>query len=84
MAFLVKVTLRQKPISKERLSLYLDYYPHIQHPVTGKPTRREFLGLHVYKNPKDEADIEWNNIQIKIAKEKRNQRQREQSILLLS
>lgn len=84
MAILVKVTLRQKPISKDRLSLYLDFYPHIQHPVTGKPTRREFLGLYVYKNPKDQGDIEWNNMQLQIAKEKRNQRQREQSILLLA
>jgi integrase len=43
-----KVTLREKPISGNRLSLYLDFYPAITDPKTGKPTRRHFLGMHVY------------------------------------
>ena len=38
-----KVFLRDKKISKGRKSLYLDFYPPIKHPVTGKETRREFL-----------------------------------------
>jgi len=45
----IKVTLRQKKISKGRKSLYLDFYPPIPHPETGKPTRREFLGLYIYE-----------------------------------
>jgi len=45
---MIKVTLRSKPISGNRLTLYLDYYPPIPHPVTGKATRREFLKLFVY------------------------------------
>lgn len=42
---MTKVTLRMKPISGNRQTLYLDYYPPIPHPETGKLTRREFLGL---------------------------------------
>lgn len=41
----IKVTLRQKPISKGRNSLYLDFYPPISVSGSDKTTRREFLGL---------------------------------------
>jgi len=44
----VKVTLRQKQISKGRYSLYLDFYPAIKNNETGKLTRREFLGMYVF------------------------------------
>lgn len=44
---MTKVTLRMKPITGGRQTLYLDYYPPIPHPVTGKTTRREFLGLFI-------------------------------------
>jgi integrase len=44
----IKVKLRQKEISGNRQSLYLDFYPAIPHPETGKPTRREFLGYYVH------------------------------------
>jgi integrase len=44
----VKVNLRQKPISGNRQSLYLDFYPAISHPETGKQTRREFLNLFLF------------------------------------
>ena len=40
---LTKVKLRQKPLADGKLSLYLDFYPPITDPVTGKKTRREFL-----------------------------------------
>lgn len=43
-----KVTLRQKPMSGNRQSLYLDFYPPIRHPETGELTRREFLNLFIY------------------------------------
>ena len=52
----IKVTLRDKPISKGRKSLYLDFYPPISHPETGKPTRREFLGLYTFEKPKTSTD----------------------------
>ena len=38
----IKVKLRQKAISGNRQSLYLDFYPAIPHPETGEPTRWEF------------------------------------------
>jgi integrase len=44
----IKVKLRQKEISGNRQSLYLDFYPAIPHPITGEPTRREFLGLYIF------------------------------------
>ncbi len=50
---MTKVTLRMKPISGNRQTLYLDYYPPIPHPASGKQTRREFLKLFVF----DETDL---------------------------
>lgn len=50
----IKVKLRQKPISGERQCLYLDFYPAIQNPKTGKTTRREFLNMYVF----NEIEIE--------------------------
>jgi integrase len=44
----IKVKLRRKPISGNKESLYLDYYPPIPHPDKGEPTRREFLKLYLY------------------------------------
>ncbi len=55
-----KVKLRQKKISKGRKSLYLDFYPPIISPKTGKPTRREFLGFYIYENPKTPFDKQHN------------------------
>ncbi|WP_152269638.1 tyrosine-type recombinase/integrase [Agriterribacter humi] len=49
-----KVKLRQKPISGNRQSLYLDFYPAIPHPETGKLTRREFLNMFL----RNETEIE--------------------------
>jgi integrase len=46
----IKVTLRQKPISKGRSSLYLDFYPAVLNTETGELTRREFLKMYVH-NP---------------------------------
>ena len=43
-----KVKLRQKEISGNRNSLYLDFYPPIPHPETGEDTRRQFLGMHLF------------------------------------
>ncbi|HKK41292.1 MAG TPA: site-specific integrase, partial [Bacteroidales bacterium] len=43
-----KVKLRQKAISGNRQSLYLDFYPPIPHPETGSLTRREFLNMFLF------------------------------------
>lgn len=56
----VKVTLRQKPISKGRYSLYLDFYPQIRNPRTNKMTRREFLGMYIMANPSTQVEKAYN------------------------
>ena len=33
-----KVTVRQRKLAKGKVSLYLDYYPAIRHPRTGRMT----------------------------------------------
>ena len=48
------VTLRQKPLRNDRISLYLDYYPAIRNPYTMKMSRRVFLGIYIYAKPKNE------------------------------
>jgi integrase len=71
----VKVSLRQKPISKGRKSLYLDFYPAIPHPETGEPTRREFLGFYLYDKAKTPVDKQHNIETHKIAESIRQQRE---------
>jgi len=56
----IKVTLRQKAISGNRKSLYLDFYPAIPHPTTGEPTRREFLGMYLFDKAKSVVDKDHN------------------------
>lgn len=49
-----KVKLHTKPITGNRLALFLDFYPPIQHPKKDKLTRREFLNLYLF----DEVVVE--------------------------
>lgn len=56
----MKATLREKKIKNGKKSLYLDFYPPILHPETGKHTRREFLGLYLYEKPKSELERTHN------------------------
>ncbi|RRB02062.1 site-specific integrase [Larkinella rosea] len=72
---MIKVKLRRKPISDGRSSLYLDFYPAIPHPDTGKPTRREFLGLYVFNKPKTIVDKDQNKETISLAEGIRAKRQ---------
>ena len=53
----IKVALREKRISDNRLSLYLDFYPAIVNQKTGQSTRREFMGLYLFVD-KDEIKKE--------------------------
>ena len=71
----IKVKLRQKKISKGRKSLYLDFYPAIPHPKTGKPTRREFLGLYIFEKPKTPIDKQHNIETLKIGESIRQKRE---------
>ncbi len=72
---ITKVNLRQKKISKGRKSLYLDFYPPIPHPETGKPTRREFLGLYIFEKPKTPIDKKHNAETLKIGESIRQKRE---------
>ncbi|MDW7691476.1 site-specific integrase [Flammeovirgaceae bacterium SG7u.111] len=71
----IKVSLRQKKISKGRESLYLDFYPPIPHPETGKPTRREFLGLYILEKPKTPIDKQQNKEQLALGESIRQKRE---------
>jgi integrase len=71
----IKVKLRTKGISGNRESLYLDYYPAIPHPITGEPTRREFLGLYVHVKPKKPLDKEHNVKTLQQAEQIRQKRE---------
>lgn len=70
----IKVTLREKKITKGRKSLYLDYYPPIPHPETGKPTRRKFLGILIIDKPKTEKEKAHKKQQLALANSIRNKR----------
>ena len=75
----IKVKLRKKKISDNRHSLYLDFYPYIPHPVTGKPTRREFLKLYVFNPPKGALDKQHNVNTLATAEQIRQRRENELS-----
>lgn len=71
---MANVTLRSKKLANGKLSLYLDYYPEIINPKTGKPTRREFLKLKIFENPKNEIEREHNSTQVQLAEQIRAKR----------
>ena len=56
-----KVTVRQRAIRNNRISLYLDYYPAVRNPETMQMSRREYLGIYIYAHPKSEMEREFNN-----------------------
>lgn len=55
-----KVTVRKRAIKNGQLSLYLDFYPAIRNPRTGRYTRREFLGLYIYAQPREKFEHQFN------------------------
>ncbi len=71
----VKVKLREKKISGNRKSLYLDFYPAIPNADTGRDTRREFLGLYIMERPKTEIEKQVNRETKTLADNIRAQRQ---------
>ncbi|MBU2268148.1 MAG: site-specific integrase [Bacteroidetes bacterium] len=74
---MAKVTLRQKPMSNKRHSLFLDYYPPILNPETGKLVRKEYLKLFLYDKPKTEFDKLHNKETLYLAENIKAQRQLE-------
>ena len=71
----IKVKLRHKPISGNRQSLYLDFYPAIPHPETGELTRREFLGLYLFDKPKNPIDKQHNKETMQLAEQIRQKKE---------
>jgi len=71
----IKVKLRQKEISGNRQSLYLDFYPAIPHPETGEPTRREFLGLYLFDKVKNPIDKQHNKETLQLAEQIRQKKE---------
>ena len=71
----IKVKLREKKISGNRKSLYLDFYPAIPHPETGEPTRREFLGMYLFDKAINPIDKQHNKETIQLAEQIRQKRE---------
>ena len=62
-----KINLRKKVLGTGKTSLYLDFYPPIINPKTGKETRREFLKLYILDNPKNSEEKSQNNKTFELA-----------------
>jgi len=60
-------TLREKKLKGGRLSLYIDYYPPVWNPIKKEYSRREFLKLHIVKNPQTQFERRQNEINREIA-----------------
>ena len=73
----VKVTLRKKPISGKRHSLYLDFYPAVNNHENGELTRREFLGLYIFDNTRNLLDKTHNTNTLNIAEQIRQKKESE-------
>ncbi len=73
----IKVKLLQKPISKGRKSLYLDFWPAISHPATGEPTRREFLKMYIFEKARAAGERQHNAEQLKLGEAIRQKRENE-------
>lgn len=64
---MANVTLRKKALANNKSSLFLDYFPPIINPKTGKESRREFLGLQIFDKPKDEIEKTHNKSTLEFA-----------------
>ena len=66
------VTLRTRLLSdKKRKSLYLDFYPAITDPDTGKLTRRKFLNSYITVRPKTDLERQINDERLTAANAER-------------
>jgi len=70
-----KVTLRRKPISNGRHSLYLEIYPAVYNPDTGIMQRKQYLKLYIINRPKNNTEKELNKETLALAEYVRAQRQ---------
>lgn len=72
---LTKVTLRQRKLNSGKITLYLDFYPAVHNPKTGKLSRREYLGLYIIDNPANVLEKRINKEKLSIAETIRAQRE---------
>lgn len=56
------VTLRTRPLKKNMLSFYLDYYPGYRDKESMKVIRHESLGIYIYANPKNQREQNFNAV----------------------
>lgn len=70
-----KVTVREKNLLNNKISLYLDYYPPVL--IDGKRGRRETLGLTVHIKPRNETQKTENKDARMQADFRRSERQKE-------
>lgn len=64
---MANVSLRKKALANNKSSLYLDFFPPIVNPKTGKESRREFLGLQLFEKPKDDIEKAQNKSNLEYA-----------------
>ncbi len=55
------IKLRKKPAAKNTVRLYLDAYPPIYDPLTGKSQRKFYLKLFLYRMPKSKLEKKHND-----------------------
>ncbi len=73
---LIKVSIRQKSISKDRKSLYFDFYPPIEKD-NGKLQRFQTLGLYIFEFPKSENEKKHNKETLNISQKLRQKKEYE-------
>lgn len=66
-----KVTIKQKPLSEGRESLYLNFAPKFTNPKNGKLTRKLYLKVFVYTSPKTAKEKSNNKESLQFAEEMR-------------
>ncbi|SCY74491.1 Site-specific recombinase XerD [Flavobacterium anhuiense] len=57
----INVTLRKRKLPSGRVTLYLDFFPPVYNPKTGKFFRREYLGLYLEPKPKNSIEKNVNS-----------------------
>lgn len=65
---MIRVELRKRKRNDGKSAFYLDYYPPILNPKTGKGKRQDYLKLFVFDNPKGSGEKEYNKEVTSIAK----------------
>src|SRR3569833_908520 len=71
----MKVTIRKKPLAKNRTRLILDYYPALTDPATRKKKRFENLRLFIYNDPNTPTERQHNKETEQLAENIRARRQ---------